>query len=1183
MQKARRIAIIAAGSVAVFAIAGFLAYRSYLKSDSVKNLAGQKLSEKLGAEVVVTNITSGAGSTTLQIELPSGPNEPPLIKGTVRVDVSPIGLAAGSQPSDVRVDEASVHLHLNAEGDILSKLPQPPSGGGGSLPKIELRNSTITIAQDGRPEFRVSGVDVSVSEANGKLSITGGMRDQGFGAWTLAGEFLTDGSTGQVTGTTAGAVAVTPNILKSIPFIPTETWENVELDGQTSATVRIGRGADKNWNWRVECDPVQTKLKVMALDLVTTDTSGKVVVDGAKVTLTGVEGKSADGTIQANAVLDFGPTPTKLDFQVHATDLDVKKTPASWGLVQRVDSGRLNGKGNITLLITDGQVRPHGKGKATIKGKAFGGEADVEVFLRSDGKRLQFSDTPDAVQVDDQLLRVLASILIQAPLPTSKPADEEAYVRANLKFTDVDLAQLIAKGNIASPVKIAGKASLQVTAEIPTGAVSSIKGYRAKGSLTTPSLQIEGLTLTDVSAEVELRDGVLKLTKFAANFPKSGSTPAGGFSGTASFGIDPRTELVANLKLDSIPLKQVLAAIPGFQDKADGTISGTFDLKIPGVKISDVTAYQANGKLTSDGITVFGQKAEKLNLELSLKNGIAQLAKAEAKLYDGSISGEAKFALAGKVDGTFQLNFQGLDSAVLTKAIPESPVKLSGKVDGKLKGTLPPLDSFDATKITGDLDLQSTRLVVQGVPATKLTGKLGAKSGAITYDLKGDALGGNFDVNGTYPLGKPALKEPNAKPPGGSITLRRLRLDRLDNELRLEFLKPLSGNLSLTLKYTHGSDGPTGSGRLEIRDLGWGNSVFETSDIVSDIRIDTEGIEIPSLAGTLAGGTLRGRLNYEFENSKRSFINLRLENAEAATLLAPLGLTADSGRISVILRSSFGKQIRGTGNIISARATVEGIPVSDVRIPLAWTFIPGGAAQLTIRDAAATVANGRVTARTEVTFNATADVDGRVEFIDVNIGELAKAFGSNAYGIGKTTGRFDFNGDNVRTANDLKGTVTARFGQTTVKEIPILGSVTSLLSPVQALTRFDSGELVARLGTGQFRFERLLLTSPSAKLFAEGTVSLAKQLDLDVVYNTGQIGPAAPLLRTVLRDIPAIGPIPVGLIVRVSEAASNRIVRLRITGNTGYPVVRVNAANLLTENAVRFFVGQYVPLSNGTR
>ena len=320
-------------------------------------------------------------------------------------------------------------------------------------------------------------------------------------------------------------------------------------------------------------------------------------------------------------------------------------------------------------------------------------------------------------------------------------------------------------------------------------------------------------------------------------------------------------------------------------------------------------------------------------------------------------------------------------------------------------------------------------------------------------------------------------------------------------------------------------------------------------------------------------------MRYDFDEPRRSLLTLRLDNADASALLTPLGLKADTGRISASIRSTVGTVFRGSGTVTALRVRVEGVDMSELRIPMTWQFSPGGHATLSVRDATGTVANGRVTARTEIAVNGTANVDGRIEFVDVNVGELAKGFGSSSYGVGKTTGRFDFTGDAVRNASDMKGDLTAKFGQTSVRELPILGSITNLLTPVQSLTRFDSGEMTAKLGSGQFRIERLHLASPSAKLFAEGTVSLAGRLDLDVAYNTGQIGPSAPLIRLILRDVPAIGPIPVGLIVRVTEALSNRIVRLHVEGTTDRPAVRVNTSKLLTENAVRFFVGQYVPLS----
>lgn len=200
-------------------------------------------------------------------------------------------------------------------------------------------------------------------------------------------------------------------------------------------------------------------------------------------------------------------------------------------------------------------------------------------------------------------------------------------------------------------------------------------------------MQIEELALTGVIADVELRDGVLKLTKFSAEFPKGTGAKAGSFSGTASFGIDPRTELIADLNLDEVPLGSMFAAIPGLRDKADGVLSGAFHLKIPGDKFSDVKSCEADGKLTSTGITVFAQKAEKLSVQVVLMNGVAALTKAEADIYSGTVSGDAKLPLIGAQSGGFKIAFKGIDTAALVKAIPNSPVKLAGKVDGKLEGT----------------------------------------------------------------------------------------------------------------------------------------------------------------------------------------------------------------------------------------------------------------------------------------------------------------------------------------------------------------------------------------------------------------------------------------------------------------------------------------------------------------
>ncbi len=1198
MRKPVRILAAVAAGLPVLAGVAWLGLQAYLSSGSARQLAAAQFRSRLGSDVTVEELSTGAGSTSVRFAVPGRDAATPLVAGVVKLDASVLGLAAGHTPEVLTLDSASVTLHLDRDGKILDNLPKPAAGkGGGKLPAIRVTNAKVHVAQEGRPDFQLAGVNVTVTEADGKLVIAGTVSDAAYGEWKLGGDWAANGSSGTVTANTVGRVGLTPAKLKAIPMIPAVTWDKLEVEGQASVGVRVGLGADGEWSWHVDLDAVGTRLKVAPAELDLTDCAGLVVVDGPKVTIKNLRGTTAGGAVNADSAMDFGATPATLEFNVRATDLDVKRTPALWGLAARVDEGKLNGKGDITLVIdAAGKVKPQGKGRAVIVGKLLGGGVEVEVQLRGDGERLRFDDPPSALKPADRLdlLARVALLLLQAPPAApavAPPAAPKApapvqYVRANLKLTDVDVPDLLTRAKVQPSVKLAGKISLEVSAEIPTSSPGTLKLYRATGKAHTPSLQIEGLTLKDVTADVKLDDGVLTLSRFSAAFTPDAAGKGGGFNGTAKFGIEPRTELVADLTLTDLPLGQLVAAVPGYADKADGRVSGRFDFKLPGDKLGDLSAIVASGTLTSSGLTLFGQKADRVKIDLALKDGVAKLTKADIDIYDGTVTGEATVPVVSDKPGSYAIGFKAVDAGKLTSAIPKSPVSVQGKVAGKFAGTIPPLRNFDATKLTGDLDLIAPQLVVQGIPTTKLAGKVGYQPGAITYDLKADALGGNIAVDGTYPLSDAADTKPapgaDAKPAGGTLRLDRLRLDGLGRALRIRSLEPLRGVLTLSLNYGFSPDGPAGAGRIDIRGLGWGDDDFTSSDVSSEIRLTPQGVEAPSLGGQFAGGNLRGRLRYDFVEARRSVAALTLENADAAELAGPLGLDGVTGRLSLTLRSSLGRQPRGGGTLTAVRAKLYGVEVNELRLPYRFNYAPGVGIDLLVREGVGTVAGGRVTVRTEVQSNRTARVDGRVEFVDVNVSSLAAGFGTSSYGVGKTTGRFDFSGPEVKSRSDLNGTLTARFGQTTVNELPILGSVSPLLSPVQSLTRFDSGDVVARLGSGRFRIERLALAGSGAKLFADGTVGLDGRLDLAVIYNTTQIGPVSPVFRIIARNIPAIGPIPVGLIVRVTEALSNRVVRLSIGGTTSRPAVSVNAAGLLSENAVRFFVGQYVPVPVNT-
>src|SRR5207248_5358247 len=131
-------------------------------------------SKVFGSEVHVTQLESGMGSTTVGIEIPAaaGPDgtapKEPLVAGTVNVDVSALGLAAGSDPKAVTIDNAKLTLRFNEHNDLIDKLPEP-QGEGGQTPTVRVRNATIHFVQAGKPDFTASGLDADLIPQGKKL------------------------------------------------------------------------------------------------------------------------------------------------------------------------------------------------------------------------------------------------------------------------------------------------------------------------------------------------------------------------------------------------------------------------------------------------------------------------------------------------------------------------------------------------------------------------------------------------------------------------------------------------------------------------------------------------------------------------------------------------------------------------------------------------------------------------------------------------------------------------------------------------------------------------------------------------------------------------------------------------------------------------------------------------------
>jgi hypothetical protein len=242
---------------------------------------------------------------------------------------------------------------------------------------------------------------------------------------------------------------------------------------------------------------------------------------------------------------------------------------------------------------------------------------------------------------------------------------------------------------------------------------------------------------------------------------------------------------------------------------------------------------------------------------------------------------------------------------------------------------------------------------------------------------------------------------------------------------------------------------------------------------------------------------------------------------------------------------------------------------------LGWDIAPGRRGELRLHDAMAQASRGRLTGQANLAWGEAARLYGQVRFSALDVGELLSHYSQTKVIGGLASGRVDLGGQNMRSVQDLTARVEAKLAQADPGQMPVFRQIMPMILPgVGANVTFQSGDLRGQLSRGVFRIERLALIGDLARVYAEGTVTTQRRLNLDVVANTKQLGVDPAMLQLLGIALPALGPIPLGTLNQAVSYLSNRTVSLRVTGSIKAPSVRVNPVPFLTESAVRFFIAQ---------
>jgi hypothetical protein len=806
-----------------------------------------------------------------------------------------------------------------------------------------------------------------------------------------------------------------------------------------------------------------------------------------------------------------------------------------------------------------------------------------------------------------------ADLLARAGKPVP-PGEKPTYLEANLSFQDVQIEQLAKRLEIPLPIPVSGRLSFQLHAAFPVNTPRDLKAYRLNGTAQLTTLRLGDVKFESARAKLTYRDGLLQLEDLTGRLPgPDPKRPAGTFTGRASLQVVPRGDLAFQLGVKDVPLAQLDPLLPAAYRNLGGVASGTVKGRAPFEHLQEPARWAAEASVKSSEASGLGLRLGDLDATARLDPAAALrvvgnvragrlsteafrvddvsfawradstgvlLDKVRARLYGGEVAGSATLPLGRDEAGKVALTLKGIEAAEALKALTEAPLSVEGKLSGSVEATIPPAKGKDGARpISADVNVTAPDLRVQRISAERLTGKVRYRDGQVEYELNADALGGKVRIDGRLPAAAPPKKE---REPEGHLRLRGVRLRRLLLALRLgegpTQLRGAALDVDLPFRLVGPGRVPVGVARMVVRGLTGVGRGFP-SELSADVELRAEGAFLPRTSVRFGGGTVSVLLGYRYRGTSYFTTSLsQVESADLATFV-PGFQEAFRGLVNGEVRANaapFSTEWRGRGQLAMRVGRALGMEVTDWVFPFAFTLAPAtGRGQLTVEDSAARVGQGRAVLRTSAYWGgfSGARVSGSLRLYDARLSALlASVADVSQYAEGRVSGEMEFEGSNVRSATDLTGTIQARLERTQALQLPVLREVAPYLGRGSQAT-FQSGDLRASLGGGVVRLQRLGLTGERVELFADGTVTLEGRLDLEVTARTSPTYLRDYLiLRALAQSVPAVGPVPVSLLARVTLLLANRVVHLRVGGTLRNPYVRVEPLRLLSDEAVRFFV-----------
>ncbi|VTR98024.1 hypothetical protein [Tuwongella immobilis] len=547
----------------------------------------------------------------------------------------------------------------------------------------------------------------------------------------------------------------------------------------------------------------------------------------------------------------------------------------------------------------------------------------------------------------------------------------------------------------------------------------------------------------------------------------------------------------------------------------------------------------------------------------------------------GRVRGDVSVGISPATLVNTTLHFEELRAGYIAEqlAFPQL-TGLQGHAKGLLQmswpmGTPPTLDHVRLT-----VEGQTLRYGPWTIGAPKIV--LEPHDKGLRYDLSADTLGGKVSARGYYPT--PNSISAGGEPGDCQIEVDHIEMDRI---WRLLGWNAMAGNwfglLSGDLVYRHQGEQlrAVGEGHLQISSLRWRSRVL-TSSLGCLIQLENRVLTLNQLKlGLGHGGLLHAKIDWY--NPERSRLQLQLYRMPLDQLLAPISSElagASDLPMDVHVDTTLGTHLRGSASLTMPRGKLFRLTVHDLRCPIRWSITPTNRRGLIeIPDFDAIIAQGRIEGRLLYRHSLGGDskLSGWVSLLNVHGNSIIRVLsGTGPSAGGPISGRIEFSAEPMQSLNDLSGIVKLRAERLYLFQAPVFRELGRRIGPnASPQTAIDQLELRAVVANGFVRLQRFSCAAETVQLYVDGTLAMDGRIRLGLTGSSGRkhlrsaIGPALGL------SIPlSINPISAAVVIQLSRIIAQHTLQAEITGTVQAPRVVFHPLEMLTEEAVRFFLDQ---------